>query len=173
MVTIKQAQPEDAGGLAAIGAATFLEAFCDHIAAADLLLHLQRQHDAETYRAYLTAPDPRNAAWLALHETTRAPVGYALTCPPDLPIPTEESDLELKRLYLFSKYHGSGVASALERAAETHARRLGARNMLLGTHEDNDRAAGFYRKCGYRMIGRRPFQIGDAIMDDIIMSRAL
>jgi ribosomal protein S18 acetylase RimI-like enzyme len=45
--------------------------------------------------------------------------------------------------------------------------------MLLGTHEDNDRAAGFYRKCGYQMIGRRPFQIGDAVMDDIIMSRAL
>ena len=173
MVTITPAGPKDAATLAAIGAATFLEAFCEFIHGPDLILHLQRQHNSDVYRAYLQDPEPRTAAWLALHETTQAPIGYALTCPPDLPVPTTERDVELKRIYVFSTFHGTGVATALEEAAETHARKLGAPTLLLGTHQDNERAAGFYAKRGYRMIGRRPFQIGHAIMDDVVMGKKL
>ncbi|MEL6829085.1 MAG: N-acetyltransferase, partial [Pseudomonadota bacterium] len=109
--------------------------------------------------------------WLALYSETGAPVGYVVSTPPDLPVPLEANDIELKRIYLFSKFQGSGVAKQLNNAFEAHALDCQASRILLGTYHENWRAVAFYKKAGYEQIGIRQFQVGDQLFDDIVMAK--
>lgn len=173
MLTYRRAELSDAQALSAIGSATFLESYIELIPGPDLITHCQTQHSVEAYRRFLTEDDPRYRCWLAEYAETGAPIGYAVTCPPDLPVAHEQSDIELKRIYVFSKYHGTGAGRKLNDAADAHGRAIGAQNILLGTYEDNHRAIAFYRREGYAKIGERQFQVGDQLFDDIVMAKAL
>lgn len=173
MFEIRKATLEDAEMLSAIGGATFLESFIDTIPGSDIVLHMQRQHAPEIYRDYLEADDPRYGCWLAVFAETSAPIGYVVAAPPDLPVSVNATDIELKRIYLFSKFQGSGVAKALSDAFEQHAKACGAERIYLGTYEENWRAVAFYKKAGYEQVGVRQFQVGDQLFDDIIMAKAL
>lgn len=172
-ITIRRAAAGDEEILAAIGAASFLENFVDLIPGADLIKHLRTQHCAEAYLKYLTGDDPRYACWLVELSSTGSPIGYAVTVPPELPIDTHATDIELKRIYVLSRYHGNGAAKVLQTAADNHASDLNCTRLLLGTHHDNQRAISFYRREGYETVGTRQFQVGDQLFDDIIMAKPL
>jgi ribosomal protein S18 acetylase RimI-like enzyme len=164
---IRPAGPDDADTLALVGAATFLEAFAGFIDGAALVAHCGEQHSAQTYRAYLAKGAK---AWLAEIEPGGAPVGYALSCPPELEL-AQPGDLELKRIYLLSRFRGSTIASALMQAvmAEAH----GARRLLLGVKDDNHRALSFYAKHGFETIGTRDFTVGGQTYHDFVLARPL
>ena len=164
---IRPAGPEDADALGLVGAATFLESFAGLIDGTALVAHCRDQHAAETYRAYLA----RGAkAWLAEIEPGGAPVGYALSCTPELEL-AQPGDLELKRIYLLSRFQGSYMASALMQAVMSEA--AGARRLLLGVKDDNSRALAFYRKHGFETIGTRRFDVGGKIYNDYVLARPL
>ena len=164
--SIRAATPNDADALALIGAATFLEAFAEVIEGRDIVAHGASAHSAETYRKYLAAG---GAAWLA-ETALGAPVGYALNTAPDLP-GMAEGDRELKRIYVLSRWHGSGLAAALmERSiaeAEGHAR------LLLGVYKHNERALAFYAKHGFTPIAERVFRVGQTDHEDLVLARPL
>lgn len=101
-----------------------------------------------------------------------APVGYALMCEPDLP-QAVAGDVELKRIYLLSQWHGSGAARALVEALIEEAQTLGRSRLLIGTHEENGRAIAFYRKLGAERIGGRTFRVGDSVFDDHVYALTL
>ncbi len=170
-VTIRRAGPEDAEALGHTGVATFLETYAGIVARRDMIAHCTRQHSRAVYAAYLA--DPHAAVWIAEHAVTGAPVGYAVNCPPDLPLPAEPGDRELKRIYMLSRFHGSGAGRALMAASLTEAQARGAGHLLLGTYQDNHRAIAFYRKNGFALTGRRQFQVGDTLFDDVVMARRL
>lgn len=173
MLTYCRAGPTDAHALSAIGSATFLESFIEDIPGPDLVKHCHEQHSVQAYRAFLTAHDPRYACWIAEYAKTGAPIGYAVTCLPDLPVETGENDIELKRIYVFSRFHGSGAGRALNDLADAHARSLNCPRILLGTYDENKRAIAFYRREGYVQVGTRRFQVGDQLFDDIVMAKTL
>lgn len=162
---IRQAGPADVEALALIGGATFLETFAGVLDGNALLEHCRTQHSAATYRAYL---DGNARAWLA--EIGGAPVGYALLAEPDLAA-ARAGDVELKRIYLLSRFHGSGVArelfDAVLAAAEGHDR------ILLGVKADNARAIAFYTGRGFEQIATRRFDVGGTLYDDAVMARRL
>ena len=167
---VRRANAEDAAALEHIGRATFLEAFADFVAGADLMAHLDRQYDRTKIAQWLNSAGW--AAWLA--ETAKlSPVGFLLLCPPDMPIATHAADdIEIKRIYLFSHYHGSGIAAEMVQAALDHARQAGKKRVLLGVNVENFRALGFYRKMGFETIGTRNFIVGTEVHDDYIMARS-
>lgn len=170
-VTIRRAGADDADALAAIGAATFLESFAGVLPGADIVTHCARAHAVERYRAYLA--DDQSACWLAGVEPGGAPIGYAAATAPDLPLPDlSPDDWELKRIYLFSRFQGSGAGWALMRAVLDEARRRGRRRLLLGVYGRNDKAIAFYRRCGFRVAGERRFTVGASTFDDLIFARA-
>ena len=169
--TIRPAAPEDAQMLAHIGAATFIESYSEEIEGAAMIDHCTRQHSKSVYEHYLSAPEAK--CWLAEHKKTHAPIGYAVNCTPDFPVPLQPRDLELKRIYVLSKYHGQGGTAALLEAAETHARAQNAPRLLLGTYEENYRAMAFYTKHKFETIGTRQFKVGHKIYDDIVMAKIL
>lgn len=169
-VQIRACGPADARALALVGQATFLETYADVLPAADILAHCEREHGVARYAGWLDRPEYR--FWLA--ETgTGAPVGYATLCPPDLPLPTEPADLELKRIYLLSRFHGAGVGARLMEAAVEAARAAGARRLLLGVYGENARAIAFYVRQGFVQAGVRKFQVGANTYDDLVLARAL
>lgn len=169
--SIRIASQRDAQTLSHIGVATFVESYSDIIDGAAMMAHCTREHSKATYTTYLAAADTK--AWLAEAPNTHAPIGYALNCKPDLPILLHSRDLELKRIYVLSKFHGSGIAACLVEAAIDHARQSNAPRLLLGTYEGNHRALAFYKKYGFAQIGTRQFQVGDNIYDDIVMAKQL
>jgi len=172
-LAMRRAGDGDQNALSVVGAATFLESFIEQIPGHDLVRHCQTQHAADIYIGYLTRQDPRYACWLVEYTPTGAPIGYAVTCPPELPVETGAQDIELKRIYVFSKFHGSGAGKHLQQAADNHGRDLGCSRILLGTYEGNARAIAFYRREGYSKIGRRKFQVGNIQFDDIVMAKPL
>lgn len=164
--TSRPASAADAEALALVGSATFLEAFADIIAGADIVAHCARAHSADTYRAYLC---DGGSAWLAETETG-APIGYALNTRPDLP-GMQDGDRELKRIYVLSRFHGSGLAAALMAASIKDA--TGSRRLLLGVYRHNQRALAFYAKNGFSPIAERVFRVGDTDHQDLVLARPL
>ena len=104
----------------------------------------------DVYEAWLNNPDA--ALWLADARNGGAPVGYAVLDSPQLTI-AEPGDLEVKRIYVLSRFHGTGVGSRLMTAALDEARHRGAQRALLGVYANNHRALAFYAKYGFEIVG--------------------
>jgi len=167
---VRPAGPEDADAIALVAAATFLETFADILRGPDIVAHCRNVHTPATYAA-LAAQFP--SAWLAETHPQGTPVGYSALGDPDLPLDQQEGDLELKRIYLLSRFHGGGTGRALLEPAIDEARRRGARRLLLGVFQENHRAIALYRKAGFEPVGRRVYRVGDNGYDDLTLALTL
>ncbi|WWC59086.1 uncharacterized protein I303_101634 [Kwoniella dejecticola CBS 10117] len=81
--------------------------------------------------------------------------------------------IELQRIYLSYKAHGTGLAKALIQQAEAQARGMGYKSIWLGAWEENARAKAFYKKMGYRIVGGHVFDIGGSKQRDDVMEKML
>ena len=188
-VTLRRATEADAAALALVGAATFLEAFTWMLPGADIVVHCAQHHTAAAYDHYLAQPATR----ITLAVTgADVPVGYAMLTAPELPsFNVLPADIELKRIYLFSRFRSAPVlapdgirlpgpalpglrpAQALMNAAIADAIALQRTRLLLGTHAGNLRAIAFYRRNGFVEAGTRTFQVGGQTCCDLIFSKQL
>jgi ribosomal protein S18 acetylase RimI-like enzyme len=167
---LRRATEADAGALALVGAATFLETFAAILDGADIIAHCERQHCVERYLDCLHSASAR--VWLA--ETRGAPVGYLVGDRADLPLADRGSgDYEIKRLYILSRFQGAGAGRALVDRAIADARSAGASRILLGVYSGNERAIGFYERLGFVTCGTRIFRVGAHDYHDKIMARQL
>ncbi|WCT74403.1 GNAT family N-acetyltransferase [Sphingomonas naphthae] len=168
---IRPASHADVDRLALIGAATFLETFAGILDGDAIVAHCQRRHSAAAYREAL---DEGGAAWLVETRAGRAPIGFALVGEPDLPgAAPDGSDIELKRIYILSRFHGGGVGGALMRQAVDHAAAQGRQRLLLGVYAGNVRARAFYLHSGFVQIAERTFRVGDRDYDDVVLARPI
>ena len=168
MPSIRPAGLGDAPRLALAAQASFLETFAGLLGGSDIVARCEEQLGVAAHERWLADPDAR--LWLAEMEEGGAPVGYALLARPDLPVATDEADLELKRIYLLSRFHGAGAGQALMEAAIAEAGRRGARRLLLGVYAGNRRARAFYVRQGFSQVGERRFQVGGNAYEDIIFA---
>ncbi|MDJ0979204.1 MAG: GNAT family N-acetyltransferase [Erythrobacter sp.] len=164
-IVVRPASAGDAGRLSLISNATFLETFAGQIAGEALMAHCATKHTPD-FLAGLLANGAK--AWLA--ELDDAPVGYALLTPPELDA-AQQGDIELKKIYVLSRFHGGGLARDLLSAALAGA--AGHRRLLLGVKADNARAIAFYEKHGFERIGTRRFDVGGKLYDDFVFARDL
>ena len=168
---VRAASLADADSLALIGATTFLETFAGILEGKAIVAHCLREHSATAYRCYLEAGA---SAWLAEADPCAAPIGFALMGRTDLPGSLADgTDIELKRIYALSRFHGSGLGAQLMACAVERAREMGAQRLLLGVYAGNERARAFYGKSGFERIAERRFRVGDRDYDDIVFARAL
>ncbi len=162
-VRVRAATPVDVPALSLIATATFLETFAGILPGNAIVAHCAAAYDPAALAAKL------GTSFLA--EAPRgAPVGFAQVMAPDLP-GALEGDVELKRIYLLSRFHGTGAGAALLSAAIGAA--AGHRRLLLGVYAHNGRAIAFYRKNGFELIGERRFDVGGQLFDDVVLARPL
>ena len=171
-IEIRPCTAADAGALALVGQATFLETYADNLPAADILAHCEHEHGVARYAGWLAQPATYRL-WAAEIAQTSVVVGYAMLSPPDLPVPTGPGDLEIKRIYLMSRFQGGGVGARLMNTALMAATEGGARRVLLGVWGENQAALAFYARQGFTRAGVRRFQVGSSTYDDLVLAKDL
>jgi len=185
-LTLRPATPADAPALALVGAATFLEAYTWMLPGADILAFCAQHQTPAAYAKYLAQPTTRITLALT---GAQVPVGFTMVVAPELSADVVlPGDIELKRIYLFSRFRSSATpvlddagkpisglrgGQALLNAAIADARSLDARRLLLGTNAGNQRAIAFYRRNGFQEIGTRTFVVGDQCCCDLLFALTL
>lgn len=170
-ISIRRAGAGDEHALALVGQATFLETFAGVLDGAAIIAHCAKAHSAAQYRHWLD--DPAAALWLAEVSPGNTPVGYLVVARPELPMADMSRDLELKRIYLLSRYQGGGAGKRLLAHAVAHATSADAARLLLGVFAGNASALGFYRQQGFVDLTERQFNVGGRAYDDQVMSLVL
>nr|WP_245942353.1 GNAT family N-acetyltransferase [Sphingomonas gilva] len=154
-----------------VGAATFLDAFAGILDGPDIVAHCAANNSAAAFGKWLG--DGGSVVSIAETATGGAPVGYTVLTAPDLPIAIGPGDIELKRIYALSRFHGTGLGGALMELALDDARRAGKSRVLLGVYGENARARAFYERHGFTLSGKRDFRVGATVHQDVIYARAL
>ena len=168
---IREAGPSDAERLALVGRATFLETFAGILEEDAILGHCRTKHAPEVYDGWLG--DGKSRLWLAEASSGRAPVGYAVLTTPELPEASPgPDDVEIRRIYLLSRFQGGGVGRALMQAALDAARAAGKRRVVLGAYNENP-VVGFYERFGFKVVGERLFQVGPRTYEDVVLALEL
>lgn len=169
-LTLRRAVPADAARLALLGSATFLTAFASDHPGDALVAHCAEHHSAVRYAGW--AADPEVALWI-LETALGAPIGYALLARPELAMPVEPGDIELKRIYVLNGWQGGGWGRKLLETVIDEAARRGASRLLLCVYKANHGAQAFYARHGFERIGTQTFMVGDVPFEDWVLARRL
>jgi tRNA (guanine37-N1)-methyltransferase len=104
-------------------------------------------------------------------------VGYAMlvhgepTDPDVAACTTARPTTCLDKCYVHPGHHGAGTAHRLVEATVETARRRGSAGMWLGVNQANVRAARFYDKVGFAVVGTRRFRVGGRVEQDFVRER--
>lgn len=169
MSALRRATIADAGKLALIGAASFLETFANDHPGDATVDFVRTYHSESAWAAMLAKGD--TSVWI-VEEAAGCPVGYAVISDASSPGTTRD-DAELKRIYVLSKWHGTGVGRDLFDVAETEARTRRATRLVVSVYKRNARAIRFYEKQGFVAIGEATFAEFPVEFADNIMAKAL
>ena len=173
-LTTRLAVPGDADELHEVAARTFALACPPGTLQSDIdafiALHLSRQRFEEYLKDDLRI--------LLLAEVDDVPVGYAMLVrgpinDPDARAAVHDGSIELSKFYVLADSHGSGVAAELMRATLDAAAGTGATSCWLGVNQKNVRAAKFYAKHGFEVVGTKRFLVGEQWHDDHVRVRQL
>lgn len=163
---IQLASVDDAAQLARTGAELFCQAYEGAIRAEDLAAYATEAFSESIQRNELRDPDV--ATLLVRHGAGVA--GFAQLRRRDLPIDDcRPANVELWRIYVDRRHHGTGLARQLLGEAGAVARSLGATGIWLAVWEQNRRAMAFYEKHGFRRAGRQAFKLLEELQCDVVM----
>ncbi len=171
-ILIRRATSADAKPLTDLSYTTFWDAFAHHPKNApdDLAYYMRQAFNLEQIAQELS--DPQSVFLMAEMDDELA--GYAKLIHDYVePGVISTRPIELNRLYSQQKYLGRGVGQALMEACFDHARESRCDVMWLGVWEYNPRAQAFYKKNGFRFVGRHTFQLGSDPQTDLLMQKEL
>ena len=175
LITTRRADLTDVDPLHDLAARTFGLACPPGTRQADIDLFIARHLSRESFHGYLT--DPQRILLLAAADAV--PVGYSMLIGgpvTDHDVVTAldgRTSIELSKFYVAADRHGSGTASTLMTATLAEAAATGAEFCWLGVNQQNERAAKFYAKHGFEIVGTKRFLVGDEWHHDHIRLRRL
>lgn len=148
---------EDLALLREISIQTFEETFAADNSGEDTEAYIADAFSAEKLRSELD--NPASAFYFA-RESGKI-VGYLkLNRPPAQTELNDDKSLEIERIYVAKKFHGTGCGGLLLEKAVACAKESGGEYVWLGVWEKNPRAIRFYEKNGFRRFGEHVFQFG-------------
>ncbi|HEY0001018.1 MAG TPA: GNAT family N-acetyltransferase [Actinoplanes sp.] len=177
-ITTRAAGPADAGLLHDLAARTFELACPPGTLRSDIDAFIAANLSPESFAQYLA--DPRRI--ILITTVDEVPAGYAMLVGGPIADPDVASvvacaggtnSIELSKFYLAPDRHGSGAAPALMAATLVAAAGTGAEFCWLGVNQRNERAARFYAKHGFEIVGVKRFRVGDVWHDDHVRLRPL
>lgn len=162
---IRRATTADAEKLAVLAARTFPLACPPHTPPDAIAAHIATELSPERFTEYMAA----GAEFYLIGDEAYLMLAFD---PP--PIETDwQRPLEVKRIYVDSRAHGSGLATQLMDVAFERARGGGYDWLWLGTNTENQRAIRFYEKCGLRIVGERTFYVAGTPERDYVLAIAI
>ncbi|MEV6299709.1 GNAT family N-acetyltransferase [Actinoplanes sp. NPDC051861] len=142
---------------------------------ADIDAFIATHLSAERFAGYLADPD----RILVIVSADDQPAGYSMLVRGPISdadvaaVVDEKTSIELSKFYLTRDRHGSGLAGALMTETLAAAAGTGAETCWLGVNQQNVRAAKFYAKHGFEIVGVKRFLVGTEWHDDHIRQRTL
>ena len=177
-ITIRRAAPADAAELHELAARTFGLATPPGTRPTDIEAFVAEHLARDSFERYLA--DPSRIVLVA--EDAGAVVGYSMLVggpirDPDVAAAVAAAGtataIELSKFYVAAENHGSGIAGRLLTATLAAAAATGARLCWLGVNQRNERAAKFYAKHGFEIIGTKRFLVGEVWHDDHVRARPI
>jgi ribosomal protein S18 acetylase RimI-like enzyme len=150
-------KPGDEQALSLIGQATIMETYAGISAGNDLIQYVSAEMSVAAFTESLADKGVRT--WIAETAVGKCPVGYAL-------VVSDKnaklfSSFELKRLYIFYRFHGSGLGKGLMQDVLSFAKEMKSEKMWLQVHEANHHAIEFYKRNVFVQTGRDLFKAGE------------
>jgi ribosomal protein S18 acetylase RimI-like enzyme len=168
--TLRKVLPGDVDRLIELGRRCFYEAFNEVTAPHDMAAYLEATFRKSEIENQLG--DARSLIYIA--EMGSDPAGYVYSHPANTPeCVAGQAAIKIVRLYLRRRYYGCGVGDALMQTSLAESRARGYQAVWLSSWELNDRANAFYKKWGFKVVGRQKFTVGSDIQNDYIFSRKL
>ncbi|WP_130511039.1 GNAT family N-acetyltransferase [Krasilnikovia cinnamomea] len=174
-ITTRRAVAGDEAELHDVAARTFGLACPPGTPQSDVEAFVARNLSTERFAEYLADGD----RILLVAEDDGKPVGYAMLVSGPIAdadvraVVTARPSIELSKFYVLEGSHGSGAAAALMAATLEAAAGSGALTCWLGVNQRNVRAARFYAKHGFDVIGNKRFLVGEQWHDDHVRARPL
>jgi ribosomal protein S18 acetylase RimI-like enzyme len=167
---IRRAAAADAAELAALGGATFMEAFGHLYSPQDSRAFLADAHAADWYSRLLESPSA--AAWLA-DVGERQAVAFVTAGACKLPVPDLEPRAgEIHRLYVLAEFQKHRLGTQLLEAALAWLEAQGREPVYLGVWSGNEAAQRLYRRYGFEKVGEYGFSVGQQVDREFIFKRA-
>lgn len=176
-ISIVRVRASEAAHLSAFASECFDNTYGPLCRAADVDAYIAQSLSPSALLPVLT--DPTSWVFAAIIED--AWVGYVHVHLAPLPagmVNTHESapsitPMEVSRFYVSRKWIGKGVAQEMLSTIIAHARLHGAETLWLSVWQENARAAAFYAKSGFAIIGTSTFLMGEDVQNDYIMQRVI
>eukprot|EP01127_Copromyxa_protea_P013025 TRINITY_DN3454_c0_g1_i1.p1 TRINITY_DN3454_c0_g1~~TRINITY_DN3454_c0_g1_i1.p1 ORF type:complete len:159 (-),score=33.72 TRINITY_DN3454_c0_g1_i1:24-500(-) len=151
-----------------MGADTFYETWGHHYTATDMDVYLKGSFNEEVILEQLE----KEIFWVCLLESE--PVGYAkLRKDKQERLPDTSKYIELQRIYVYQKYHGTGAAHLILQTVIDYVTKEGYDTLWLGVYEENKRAVNFYARYGFEVFGEWEFKAGDKVDIDLLVKKDL
>jgi len=167
-VTIELAKTNESNAISLLARETFILACADDSDKDELENHIATSLSSKTFNQLI---NEKNAAVIVAKDGGVL-VGYMVLLysevSPD--VLSEYSSLQLQKLYVAKKYHGTGLAENLINRMKMIASDGGYTHAWLTVFSGNPRAIAFYRKVGFRIVGSTDFHVGNEIQKDHIMA---
>ncbi len=155
---IREAAAADVKELSSLATRTWLDAFGHRFSEAEQRDRIEKHRSEEYFHAALA----RDHVLVAEEGSTL--IGYVEFGPPDLPIPTEEDDKEVTRLYVLASHQRQGIGKKLLDAALAYSGMQAAKSIYLDVWEKNEGAIRLYESYGFKNTGH-------VVDEDLIMVR--
>lgn len=167
-ITICRGRAADAAELAEFAARTFEETYSAENKPEDMRAHADENFSPSHQAAELADP----AMITILSRSSGELVAYAQirrSTPPSCV--THAVPIELHRLYVDRRAHGSGLAAKLVQAIHQAAYEFEGRHIWLSVWEQNARAISFYKKVDFVDVGSTFFMVGpDKQVDRVLVA---
>jgi ribosomal protein S18 acetylase RimI-like enzyme len=168
-VKIRRATSADAGALAELGAATFVETFGHLYPPEDLQTFLAKSHSPESWTR--TLADTQRAIFLATHPNGRN-IGFICVGACKLPVQDlEATSGEIQQLYVLAEFHNLRLGTRLMELGLEWLTSQGRSPLYIGVWSENYGAQRFYERYGFSKVGEYGFPVGKTVDREFILRR--
>jgi diamine N-acetyltransferase len=164
--TTRLCRPGDENALSLVAQGTTLETYAGLADGEDLVMHANAESSVTTFSRILASEHMR--AWIAETVVGKCPMGYAVAVADKQD--KSFSSFELKRLYLFHRFHGIGLGRELIGGVLSFAKGMNSEKIWLEVQELNSQAIQFYKRIGFVQTGVGLFPAGRGSYRVLIMT---
>jgi ribosomal protein S18 acetylase RimI-like enzyme len=149
-------RPGDEQALSLVAQATILETYAGIADGRDLVQYVTAELSVADFSTMMASDRVR--VWIAETVAGECAVGYAVAVSDE--DANSFSSFELKRLYIFYRFHGKGLGRRLMEDVLSFAKQLKSEKIWLQVHEANTHAIEFYKRLGFVQTGADLYQAG-------------